>query len=65
MVRTKIASLVMTGVVGIASPLMGACDNEDVRDIEEGVNEAEQGVEDAVDDAEDAIDKADTDGKDD
>ena len=65
MVRSRIASLVLTGVVGIAAPLMGACDNEDMKDVQEGVNEAEEGVEDAVEDAEDAVDKADTDGKDD
>jgi hypothetical protein len=55
----------MTGFVAIASPMLGACDNEDMRDVEEGVNDAERGVEDAVDEADDAIDKADTDGKDD
>jgi len=65
MVRPKIASLVLTGVVGIAAPLMGACDREDRADVREGVNEAEEGVEDAVEDAEDAVDEADTDGKDD
>lgn len=63
--RHRIAALLMTGLVAIASPLLVACDNEDMRDIEEGVKDAEQGVDDAVDEADDAIDKADTDGKDD
>lgn len=63
--RHKIAALLMTGLVAVASPTFVACDNEDMRDIEEGVNDAERGVEDAVDEADDAVDKADTDGKDD
>ena len=42
-----------------------ACDNEDQRDVEEGVNQIEKGAEDVVDDADKELDKLDSDGKDD
>ena len=63
--RQRIARLLLAALVGSASLVLGACDNEDMRDVEEGVNDVERGVEDAVEDAEDAVDEADTDGKDD
>ncbi len=65
MFSRRTAGLLLTVVLGVSSPALAACDNEDMRDIEEGVNDAEEGVEDAVKDADEAIDKADTDGKDD
>ena len=63
--RQRLARLLLIALVGFAAPALAACDNEDMRDVEEGVNDVERGVEDAVEDAEDAVDKADTDGKDD
>ena len=63
--KQRLARLLLTALVAFASLVLGACDNEDKRDLEEGVNDVERGVEDAVDDAEDAVDDADTDGKDD
>jgi hypothetical protein len=63
--RQRLARLLLTALVGSGSLVLGACDNEDMRDVEEGVNDVERGVEDAVEDAEDAVDEADTDGKDD
>ena len=63
--RQRLGQLLLVALVGFASPALVSCDNEDMRDVEEGVNDVERGVEDAVEDAEDAVDKADTDGKDD
>ena len=63
--KERLVRLLLTALIGSASLVLGACDNEDARDIEEGVNDVERGVEDAVEDAEDAVDEADTDGKDD
>ena len=63
--RRKSAALALSILLGVAAPTLVACDNEDMRDVEEGVNEVEEGAEDAGKEVEDAVDDADSDGKDD
>ena len=61
MIRRRITATALAGALLLA-PV--ACDNEDQRDLEEGVNDVEKGAEDIVNDAEKELDQIDTDGKD-
>ena len=62
--KRRIANAAVAGALLLGSAGLAACDNEDQKDVEEGVNDVEKGAEDVVNDAEKELDKLDTDGKD-
>lgn len=62
--RQKLSRIGLAIVLALGLGLT-ACDNEDERDVREGVDDVQDAGEDAVDEVEDAVDDADTDGKDD
>lgn len=63
---TQALRLLLTGALALGSPVaLGACDQEDMRDLREGVNDAEEGVEKGAEEVEEQVDDLDSDGKDD
>ena len=65
MKRRKMVNVALAGALALAPLGLGACDNEDQKDVEEVGNEIEKGAEDAANEAEKEVDKLDDDGKDD
>lgn len=65
MMRQRVMRLGLAVALSLGTPMLAACDPEDMRDVEEGVNEVEEGVEKGAKEVEEEIDEADTDGKDD
>ena len=62
----RITAALITGLLLVSAPVLGACDREDRQDIEEGVNQVEEGAKDVGNEIEKQVDKnIDTDGKDD
>ena len=59
----KIAAVAVA--LSLSVPVLGACDREDARDVEEGVNDLENEVEEGASELEEEIDDADSDGQDD
>jgi hypothetical protein len=60
---TRTGALALVAALSLAP--LAACDNEDMRDVEEGVEGVEEGAKDVGKGVEDAVDKIDNDGKDD
>lgn len=58
--RAGVAALIALGSLGLA-----ACDEEDEKDLQEGVRNTQENVEEGANDAENAVDNTDTDGQDD
>ncbi|HWC14077.1 MAG TPA: hypothetical protein VG929_05735 [Actinomycetota bacterium] len=64
--RTHAVRLLLAGALALGSPVvLASCDQEDMRDVEEGVNDVEEGVEKGAKEVEEEVDDLDSDGKDD
>jgi len=64
--RERLARVALALVVVLGMGATAACDQEDRRDVEEGVNEVEKGAKEVGEDIEEGVDgEVDTDGQDD